>query len=88
MTVSARARSGETLTLVDFDGKHFRFSSPRAFAPGQPLALELALAGGISLELKSLGSVRRAQGEFEVRARPATLCRAAREALLARFAGS
>ena len=87
MTVPARAASGEALSLTAFDGKLFRLVSPRAFAPGQPLTLSLELGSGLSLELKSLGSVRLAQGGFEVRARAATLSRAARAALLARFAG-
>jgi hypothetical protein len=85
MTLTARVRSGEALRLVDFDGKHFRLMSGRAFAPGQPLWVELELGGGLSLELKSLGSVRRGEGEFEVRARASTLSRPAREALHAQF---
>lgn len=85
MSVAGRARSGEAVQLVDFDGKHFRLVSARPFAPGQPLAVELSLGEGLSLELKSLGSVRRAPEGFEVRARAATLSRFAREALSAHF---
>jgi hypothetical protein len=86
VSVQARTPSGETLSLVAFDGKHFRFVSPRAFAPGQPLNVRIDLAGGVFLELKSLGSVRRPAGDFEVRARATTLSRSAREALLSGFA--
>jgi len=85
MSVRARARDGELLSLLDFDGKHFRLASGRAFAPGQPLTLEVELRGGLTLELKSLGSVRAEGGGFEVRARAATLSRAARDALCAHF---
>ena len=85
MSLRARARTGETLRLVDFDGKHFRLLSERAFAPGQPLVVELELGGGLSLEFKSIGSVRRAEGTFEVRARASCLSRPAREALDAHF---
>jgi hypothetical protein len=85
VSLTARAASGETLLLVAFDGKHFRFVSPRAFAPGQPLHVRLDLSDGLFLELKSLGSVRLAEGQFELRARATTLGRSAREALLARF---
>ncbi|HVZ32160.1 MAG TPA: hypothetical protein VG963_07035 [Polyangiaceae bacterium] len=73
------------LELCDFDGKHFRFVSDEAFAPGQPLALTVALAAPLSLQLKSLGSTRRADGRYDVRARAATLRRDERTALLAFF---
>jgi SsrA-binding protein len=82
----ARTQGGDALSLIAFDGKHFRFVSPRAFAPGQPLNVRIDLARGVFLELKSLGSVRRAEGDFEVRARATTLSRSAREALLSGFA--
>jgi hypothetical protein len=85
VTVAGRTRAGEPVSLVDFDGKHFRLTSARAFAPGQPLGLEVGLGSGLSLELKSLGSVRQADGHFEVRARATTLSREVREALIARF---
>jgi hypothetical protein len=85
VSLPAELPDGETLVLIAFDGKHFRLVSARAFAPGQPLTVALALAGGYTLELKSLGSVRREQGDFEVRARAMTLSRGAREALSEHF---
>jgi hypothetical protein len=88
VSFAARTSSGEALSLVAFDGRHFRFVSPRAFAPGQPLNVVVELASEYSLELKSLGSARREDGTFEVRARATTLSRSAREALLAGFASS
>lgn len=86
MSFAARTSSGEALSLIAFDGRHFRFASPRAFAPGQPLNVVVEVGSGFSLELKSLGSARQADGKFEVRARATTLSRPAREALLAGFA--
>lgn len=81
-----RCCAGEqTLKLVAFDGKLFRFLSGEAYAPGQRLALTVELAPPFTLELKSLGSVKRADGSFEVRARALTLRREARAALAAIF---
>jgi hypothetical protein len=88
VSFAARTSSGEALSLIGFDGRHFRFVSPRAFAPGQPLNVAVELGSGFSLELKSLGSVRTSEAAFEVRARATTLSRHAREALLAGFASS
>jgi hypothetical protein len=75
--------AGEPVELVAFDGKLFKLVSPRAFAPGQPLRVEVALASTVVVDLKSIGCVRRQDGRFELRARAATLPRPAREALLA-----
>jgi hypothetical protein len=78
----------EELVLARYDGKHFTFASPRAFAPGQPMAAQLTLAAGapeVRVDLKAIGSVKRADGGFEVRARGTTLTRAARSALAAAF---
>jgi len=77
---------GEALELHAFDGKHFRLVSAVAKAPGQPLTGSAQLADrSVTLDLKSLGSVRRADGRYDVRARAATLHRDARDALLAHF---
>jgi hypothetical protein len=88
VSFAARTSSGEALSLSGFDGKQFRFVSPRAFAPGQPLNVSVEVGSGFWLELKSLGSARQADGSFVVRARATTLSRPAREALLAGFARS
>jgi hypothetical protein len=81
----AKEKQGHSLELVGFDGKLFTFVSPRAFAPGQPLVVELALGVGHTLELKSIGSKKRDDGRFEVRARASTLTKAARDALASVF---
>lgn len=77
--------AGHGLELAAFDGKLFRFVSPTPYAPGQPLVVEAAFTSSITLELKSIGSTKRADGLFEVRARAATLRREARAALVAHF---
>ena len=77
--------SAEPLELVGYDGKLFRFRSGTPFAPGQPLRVEAQFQSSITLELKSIGSVKRADGAFEVRARATTLSRTALENLTARF---
>lgn len=81
MSVTLRDRHGDILELVDFDGKAFELVGPRAFAPGQPLVLEMAFGMGHRLELKSTGSRKRSDGRFDIRARATTLTRSAREAL-------
>jgi hypothetical protein len=85
MTVIAGRVRGQPIELHEFDGKLFRFVCVQSFAPGQPLVVEAALASSQTLELKSIGSVKLADGRFEVRARAATLSRPAREALLVAF---
>jgi hypothetical protein len=77
-------RSG-TIELLGFDGKFFQLRSADAFAPGQPLTVTITLASEHVLDLKSLGSIKRAEA-FEVRARALTLRKETRDALLAHFA--
>ncbi|MCZ7687520.1 MAG: hypothetical protein M5U28_55795 [Sandaracinaceae bacterium] len=49
---------------------------PRAFAPGAPLALTLELEdGALELTGKTIGSKRREDGRFDVRARLISLRR-------------
>jgi hypothetical protein len=88
MSLALRDRHGDTLELVAFDGKAFDLVGPRAFAPGQPLILEMPIGVGHRLDLKSVGSKRRSDGRFDIRARATTLTRGAREALLQAFPGS
>lgn len=75
------------IELCAYDGRQFRLRSTRAFAPGQPLALKVPhlSSSSIELELKSLGSVKQSDGRFEVRARPMTLSKQARDSLSAHF---
>ncbi|MDB4972959.1 MAG: hypothetical protein JWN48_1300 [Myxococcaceae bacterium] len=75
----------EPLQLVGFDGKLFKLRSHKAFAPGQPLTLDAQFQSSVTLELKSIGSVKLADGIFEVRARAMTLRKEARETLLSHF---
>jgi hypothetical protein len=79
--VSGRTNKGELLLLRSYDGRELGLGSSRAFAPGQPIALQVDVGAGFSLELKSIGSIKQADGTFLVRARHATLNRQAREAL-------
>jgi hypothetical protein len=87
MSIAARVGGDaeEELTLTRYDGRLFVFESARAFAPGQPMAVQLEAehvgGGRISLDLKAIGSVRRPSGGYEVRARAATLTRGARTRL-------
>ncbi len=61
-----------TLTLV----------SDRAVAPGTPVTLDAgAASSGFSFQGKSLGSVRRPDGSFQVRVRPLNLRREHRKLL-------
>jgi hypothetical protein len=75
--------TGEPGRVVSWDGTVLVFQSPRAFAPGAPIKLALALADGpLDVELKAIGS-RRAEGEplFQVRARAMNLRREQRARL-------
>lgn len=79
-TVTLTLSSGEQGNVVSWDGTTLVFHSPRAFAPGAPVKLRLALADGpVDFELKSGGS-RRAEGEtlFIVRGRAMNLRRETR----------
>lgn len=79
--VRGRTNKGETLILRSYDGRELGLEASRAFAPGQPIALQVDVGAGFSLELKSIGSVKQSDGSFLVRARHATLSRPARDAL-------
>lgn len=75
----------EPLELCAYDGKLFTLRSVAAFAPGQPLTLHAQFTSEVTLELKSIGSVKLVDGRFQVRARATTLRKEAREALLSHF---
>jgi hypothetical protein len=85
MNIPVRDKAGEVLELVGYDGKLFELVGPRAFAPGNPLVVELALGIGHTLELKSIGSKKLADGRFQIRARATTLTKGARDALSTAF---
>lgn len=85
MTVVACRHGSTALELHGFDGKQLSLVSPVAYAPGQRLEAQVALAPPFSLALKSLGSVRRADGRFDVRARAMTMRKEERALLLAQF---
>jgi hypothetical protein len=80
-----RTSSGERLALMAYDGRELQLGSARAFAPGQPISLQVDVGIGFSLELKSVGSVKQPDGSFCVRTRHSTLSRHAREALARLF---
>jgi len=86
MSALACSYAGQSIELCEFDGKRALLVSVRALAPGQPITLEVPLETGCTLELKSLGSVKRTDGRYEVRARTVTLPRGVRTRLLAHFA--
>lgn len=85
MTVVHGSCAGQLLELHGFDGKNLHLVSAVAFAPGQRLSPSFSLEAPLSLELKSLGSVRRPDGRFDVRARAVTLRKEERAILLRTF---
>lgn len=66
----ARLRAGGEGEAIAWSRDVLHLVLPRAFAPGAPIALTVELEGG-ALELtgKTLGSKRRDDGRFDVRAR-------------------
>jgi hypothetical protein len=88
VTVVACRHGSTALELHDFDGKQLSLVSPVAYAPGQRLETQVALTPPFSLPLKSLGSVRRADGRFNVRARAMTMRKEERALLLEKFPAS
>ena len=76
------AGGGEGEALA-FAGEVLHVVIDRAFAPGAPLAIELAHASGpLSLSGKTIGSKRREDGRFDVRVRLVSLRREDRARLL------
>jgi hypothetical protein len=73
--------------LVHFAGEVVLFASDRAFAPGKPLDVHAAFSDGeLPFKLKVLGSRRRDDSRFDVRARVINLTRELRERLQRAFA--
>jgi hypothetical protein len=75
---------GHRGVLEAFDGRVVVLDAPVAFAPGAPMHLQVRFDASTTgtLEARSVGSRRRPDGRFEVRARPVNLRRQVREALL------
>jgi len=84
MTLRCTNQHAEAMTLEAFDGKQLVFESPRAFAPGNPLKVRVDLKS-LTLELKSIGSRKRTEGVFEVRARIMTMPKEVRDVLNTHF---
>jgi hypothetical protein len=85
MSASARTQSGDIVQLISYDGRELALASTRAYAPGQPISLQVDVGIGVSLELKSVGSVKQPDGSFVIRTRHTTLSRHARESLAKLF---
>ena len=84
MSLSCTLPNGDTLTLQTFDGKQLTFVTARAAAPGTPLRVRVNQTGA-TLELKSIGSRKLADGSFELRTRITTMPSEVRDALCAHF---
>ena len=81
--VALALSTGESGSVVSWDGTTLVFRSPRAFAPGAPVRLAIALDdGALDVDFKAIGS-RRAEGAtmFDVRARAMNLRRELRQRL-------
>jgi hypothetical protein len=87
MTLRTRTAEGETLELTEFDGKQFALVSNKAYAPGQPLILTVELVPPCMLELKSLGSRKRDDERFDIKARAMTLAKPTRDRIVAALDG-
>jgi hypothetical protein len=82
LSVALRLPGGDGEAL-HCEGERLAMVSPKAFAPGQPIAFDAMLADGtLSLEGRSLGSKRRPDGRFDVRVRLINLSRHGRERLV------
>jgi hypothetical protein len=87
MTLRTHTAEGDSLELTEFDGKHFALISSKAYAPGQPITLIVELVPTCTLDLKSLGSKKRADDRFDVRARAQTLAKGTRDRIVAALDG-
>ncbi len=85
--IAMRIESVGSAELVHFAGEVVLFVSDKAFAPGKPLDVHAAFAEGeLPAKLKVIGSRRREDGRFDVRARVINLTRELRERLQRAFA--
>ena len=81
MSAPGRLRDGEPIELVGYDGKLLRLVCARAMAPGQPLEVRAELTSPVEIRGKAVGSKKRDDGRFDVRARLVNLRREVREQL-------
>lgn len=81
--VPARIQGELEGALEHVEGLVVQLRTPKAFPPGQPLSFTLQGGAGTELryEARSIGSKRRDDGAFELRARLINLRKDAREAL-------
>ena len=84
MSLACTLPDGHKLTLLTFDGKLLAFTAEHAVAPGAPLRVCVDETGA-TLELKSIGSRRLAEGLFELRARITTMPKEVRDSLYVHF---
>jgi hypothetical protein len=82
VTLRTHTGNGDTLELTAFDGKQFALISAKAYAPGQPIVLTVELVPPCTLELKSLGSKKRSDDRFDVKARAMTLAKPTRDRIV------
>lgn len=80
--ISGTISTGEDVQITAFDGESVELISPRAFAPGAPCALVVALSPELPMTLKCHGSKRIDDGRFQVRGRAIALRRDDRERLV------
>ncbi len=81
MSIPAQLPDGDGEALT-FDGEWLSCVLSRAFAPGSPVSLKLAMPNGVlALSGKAASSRRMDDGRFAVRLRLITLRREQREAL-------
>lgn len=85
--IAMRIEGVGTAELVHFASEVTQFVSDKSFAPGKPLEVK-AMFGDVEVAfaLKVIGSRRREDGRFDVRARVVNLTRDLRERLQKAFA--
>ena len=77
--VPVRIAGAHDGAILELAGLQMRLRSPKAFPPGQPLALQLS--PDVQLEARAIGSKRLDESSFELRVRLINLRKDAREAL-------
>jgi hypothetical protein len=84
MSAELELPSGERGEALKLEGEVLHVVLPRAFAPGAPFRMRVLLADGpVDVDGKTIGSKRREDGRFDVRARLVSLRRTDRERLAA-----
>ena len=84
--MKVRLDTGDEGEAKSLDGNTMTLLSPRAFAPGSPIRFSVVLDDRKrSFEGRTIGSMRVAEGSFEVRLRFVNLRRSDRELLVSRL---